>query len=55
MEVDSNDELREMFETTWPKALQRLKELAEKQEELSRKKNLKSKIRVAPGRRKMKK
>jgi len=30
IEMDSNDEFKEMFEETWPKALQRLKELAEK-------------------------
>jgi L-rhamnose mutarotase len=30
VEMDSNDEYEEMFRNTWPKALQRLKELAEK-------------------------
>jgi uncharacterized protein YndB with AHSA1/START domain len=30
VEMDTNDEYREMFEATWPRALQRLKELAER-------------------------
>lgn len=30
IDMDSNDEFEEMFRNTWPKALQRLKELAEK-------------------------
>jgi hypothetical protein len=30
VDMDSNDEYEEMFRNTWPKALQRLKELAEK-------------------------
>lgn len=30
VDVDSNDEYKEMFETMWPKALQALKALAEK-------------------------
>jgi len=30
IEMDSNDEFKEMFEGTWPKALQKLKEIAEK-------------------------
>ncbi len=30
VEVDTNDELKEMFQGVWPKALQKLKELAEK-------------------------
>lgn len=31
VEMDSMDEYKEMFENTWPKALQKLKELTEKQ------------------------
>jgi hypothetical protein len=30
VEMDINDEYKEMFEGMWPKALQKLKELAEK-------------------------
>jgi hypothetical protein len=30
VEMDSADEYKEMFQSTWPKALQKLKELAEK-------------------------
>ncbi len=30
VEMDTNEEYREMFENTWPKALQKLKKLAEK-------------------------
>ena len=29
VEMDSNDEHKEMFETTWPRALERLRDLAE--------------------------
>ncbi len=30
VDVDSNEEFKKMFEETWPKALEKLKELAEK-------------------------
>lgn len=30
VDMDSNDEYKEMFQNTWPKALQKLKELTEK-------------------------
>ncbi len=33
IETDSNEEYREMFEATWPKALERLKDLAESRDD----------------------
>lgn len=55
IDTDAADEYREMFEATWSKALQRLKELAEKREKSVTRKKSKPKIRVQAGRRKMKK
>jgi hypothetical protein len=34
VEMDMNDEFKEYFQNTWPKALEKVKELAEKQTEL---------------------
>jgi uncharacterized protein YndB with AHSA1/START domain len=56
VDTDTTDEYREMFETTWPKALQRLKELAEKREKsITRKNRRLLKIRAPRSRSKVKK
>jgi len=46
IETDSNEEYREMFEATWPKALEKLKELAEKHDGIASEKKPKSKPRL---------
>ncbi len=55
VDLDIIDEYRDMFEATWPKALQRLKELAEKKGRVSERDKMRSKILVTQGRRRIKK
>ncbi len=54
VDTDTTDEYREMFETVWPKALLKLKELAEEHKEPLVKKRPKSKTRVTARRKKAK-
>lgn len=55
VDVDTIEEYREYLETAWPKALQSLKELTEKQGRLSEREKMRARILVSAGNRRTKK
>lgn len=55
VDVDTIEEYREYMETAWPKALQSLKELAEKKGRLSEREKMRARILVSAGKKRTKK